>query len=122
MELPGQDGILNLVRQLNHRIDFLTGLLSFPVQLFELFIHSILTTEEGVDLVFLDRETGLDGLFASPVFPVRLSLDEDLTQRSARTVCEYGRVKYLFDLHSSIPAQTDCLRAFRLLESSQVQL
>lgn len=85
VELPGQDGILNLVRQLDHRIDFLAALLPFPVQLFELFVHSILTTEEGIDLVFLDRETSLDGLFASPVFPMGFSLDEDLTQRSART-------------------------------------
>ena len=78
LEFPGQDRVLNLIRQLNHRIDFLAALLPFLEQLFKLLIHGVLAAEESVDLVLLDWETGLDRLLASPVLSVRLSLDEDL--------------------------------------------
>ena len=78
LKLPGQDSILNLVRQLDHGIDFLTALFPFPEQFLELLVHSILAAKESVDLVLLDWETSLHRLLTSPVFSVRLSLDEDL--------------------------------------------
>lgn len=60
LKLPGHDRVLNLVRQLYHRVHFLAGFLSSPVQLFELLVHDVVTTEEGVDLVLLDRKASLD--------------------------------------------------------------
>ena len=78
LQFPGQDSILNLVCQLNHRINFLAALLPFLEQLFKLFVHRVLAAEESVDFILLDWETSLDGLLASPVLPVCLSFDEDL--------------------------------------------
>ena len=78
LKLPSQDSVLNLIRQLDHRVDLLAALFASPEQLFKLFVHSVVATKEGIDLVLLNRETSLDGLFTGPVFSVRLSLDEDL--------------------------------------------
>jgi len=78
LKLPGQDSVLNLLCQLDHRIDFLTALLPFPEQFFELFIHGVIAAKESVDLVLFDWETSFHRLLTGPVFSVRLPLDEDL--------------------------------------------
>lgn len=79
-KLSGQDSVLNLVRQLDHGIDFLASLLSLLVQLFKLCVHGVLAAEESVNFVLFDWETGLDRLFAGPVFSVCLPLHENLAR------------------------------------------
>ena len=81
LKLPSQDSVLNLIRQLDHRVDLLTGLLPFLEQLLKFTVHGILPAEEGVDLVLLDWETSLDRLLTGPVFSVCLPLDKDLNSR-----------------------------------------
>ena len=78
LQFPGQDSVLNLIRQLDHGINVLAALFPFLEQFFKLLIHSVFATEERVDFVLLDGETSLDRFLTSPVFSVCLSLDEDL--------------------------------------------
>lgn len=74
----GQNGVLNFIRQLDHPIHLLLRLLPLLHQLLEVLVDGVLAPEKRVHLMFLQREPGFDGLFASPVFSVRLALDKDL--------------------------------------------
>ena len=65
---------------MNHRVHLLLRLLPLLDQLLKVLVHRVLAAEEGVDLMLLEGEAGLDGLLASPVFAVSLALDEDLDE------------------------------------------
>jgi len=104
-QFSGQDGVLNFLSQLYHRIHFLPRLLAPLEQCFEFGVHSIVALQESIDFVLLDGESSLDRLFAGPIFSMCLAFHED------------G-----IDAHTSIPAQADCLSPFGLLYASKVEL
>ena len=78
LKLPRQYRILNLIRQLDHVIDFLLCLLSLLDKLLEIVVHNVFSTQERIDEMLLDGKTCLDGSFSRPIFAVSFSLDKNL--------------------------------------------
>lgn len=78
LEFPREDGVLDFLSQLDHRVHFRLALLPPRYEFLELGIHGVLSGQEGVDLILLDREARFDRLFSRPILPVSLSFDEDL--------------------------------------------
>ncbi len=105
LKLTSQHRVLHLVGKLKHRVDLLIGLLALLAKRFEGLIHGVVSLHPSVDILLLDRETGLDRLLTGPILTMRLSLDKDLLV-----------------VHTSIPTQTDSFGTFGLLETSQVEL
>jgi hypothetical protein len=89
---------------LAHAVHLRFALLALLFECCEFFVHSVFAAEECVHLVLFDREARLDRLLASPVLAVGLTLDKDLGVISI-----------------SVPAETDCLCAFCLLEAAQIE-
>jgi len=104
-ELAGDDGILNLVGKLLHALDFFLRLFPLFDQRVKLFVHSVSPGQVVVHLVFLDGEPLLDRLFSRPVFPMRLSLDENGLAR-----------------HIPVPSHTDSFGSFSLFQTTEVEL
>jgi hypothetical protein len=75
---------LYLIGKLDHGIYFLLGLLPFFDELFELGVHSILSTQERVDEMFLDWEASFDRFLSGPIFAVGFALDEYLRRNKVR--------------------------------------
>ena len=101
LETARKHSILHLICELEHTVHVGLALLAFIYKRIELFIHGVFATEECVYFVFFDREACLDGLLASPVLVVGLTLHEDLV-----------------NIGIAIPAKPNCLCAFRLLETA----
>jgi hypothetical protein len=80
-KLPRQYRVLNLIRQLDHVIDFLLCLLSLLDKLLEIVVHNVFSTQERIDEMLLDGKTCLDGFFSRPIFAVSFSLDKNLQTR-----------------------------------------
>lgn len=78
LKLARKNSILYFVGKLDHGIHFLLRLFAFLHQLLELFVHSVLSAQEGVDQMLLDRETGLHRFLTSPVFSMSLSFNKYL--------------------------------------------
>ncbi|KAH3674360.1 hypothetical protein WICPIJ_009577 [Wickerhamomyces pijperi] len=85
--------------------NLLQGLLTVLSHLGEGLRNSVLTLHEGVDVSFLQWESGLDGLFTSPIFSVGLSLNEDSV-----------------GAHPTVPSQSVGLGTFILSQSAVVQV
>jgi hypothetical protein len=123
-KLFGENSVLDFIGQLDHPIDFLLTLLPFGNELLEVFIDSVLSSEESVDLVLFQREASLDGLFTSPIFTMGLSLDENLRQgisireqrrKTAEITCRFVR-------NISVPPQTDGFCTLSLFQATEVQI
>lgn len=107
------DGLVTLLQ--NRVLDFgrqalilgngLFRLLALLACLFENSAGQQLALEVRVDILLLDGESSLDGLFAGPVLTMRFALDKD------------G-----FALHAAVPTETDGLGTFRLLQTALVQI
>lgn len=105
MIVLGEDAILTLAAELLKLGNLLFGLLAFSAHLGDGGLHGILAAHEGVDVLFLDGETSLDTLLASPVLAMGLALDENLLL-----------------VHASVPSQTQSLSTLRLFQTTHVQL
>ena len=80
LQLPGQNGVLDLVRELLHVLRFLRRLLPFDHERLERVVHGVLSADERVDVFFWYGEAGLDTLLARPVLAVGFALDKDLRE------------------------------------------
>jgi hypothetical protein len=80
-----QDGVLHLIRELDHRVDLLLRLLPLLDELLELGVDGVLAAQERIDEVLLEGEARLDGLFTRPVLAVGFSLDEYLERIKLKT-------------------------------------
>ena len=95
---------MHLRRQLDHRVNFLVGLLAFLAHLFECVVHAVLAAHVRIDKLLFDGKACLDTLLARPVLAMRLALDEN----------------HLV-IHATVPTQADSLGTFCLFETSQVE-
>jgi hypothetical protein len=97
--------ILNLIRELKHAVHFRLTFFTLFDECRKFFIHHVFSTKKLIHFFFLDREACLDRLLPSPVLAMSLTLDEDLG-----------------DIGISVPAETNCLCTFCLLEATQIEL
>jgi hypothetical protein len=79
------DGVLHLIRKLDHRVDLLLRLLPLLDELLELGVDGVLAAQERIDEVLLEGKARLDGLFARPVLAVGFALDEYLERVKPNT-------------------------------------
>ena len=81
-----QDGILDLIRKLEHAVNLLLALLPLQDERFELRVHGVFAAQERIDLVFLDRKPRFHRLLARPVLAVSFTFDEDLRNKCRDSV------------------------------------
>lgn len=105
LETLHDGGILDLSSKRFKLFDFLGGFLALFAHLLEGLADGVLALEERADVLFLQRETGFDGLLAGPVFAMGFTLDEN------------GG-----DVHAAVPAETHGFRAFVFAETAEVEV
>lgn len=88
-EFLRQNRVLHLVRKLDHRVHLFLRLLALSDKGLELGVHDVLPAQEGVHVLLLDRKPRFDRLLARPIFPVCLTLDEDLYIKCGKSAVLY---------------------------------
>lgn len=104
-KLGADGGVLDFSGQSLQRLNLLEGLLAVLAGLLKGLLDSVRALHEIVHVLLLEGETGLDGLFTSPVFTMGLSLDEDEIR-----------------VHTTVPSETNGLSTLGLFQTALVQV